>query len=1342
MRLRLKVRDYADPAHWRWVLYEGDRRVGGHIVSLDATCWQYEALTDLPFYLSWHVAPDRRAEDEARILKELGSWIGTEILGPLGDRLASHKGLVQIEISKQARELLFLPIELARVRGRLLGLSHASFTRELARPLSRGEVLERRDVPAAASGLRVLGLFSLPAGTQPLNLRRERQTLVQTVARIESLGGDAEVQVLQYGATRERVQEVLADPAGWDVVHISGHGTAGELLLEQENGDRDRMSVHDLAASLYAARDRLKLVTISACWSATPGDPASSSLGAAGLAKLTPRHAPPPGRGDNSAGDLAAALAGRLPSCAVLATRYPVSDEFAADLVAGLYDRLLGKGRPIPLALSQVLRELTGANSSPAGPGLALFSPLIFGSNAAAIFPVPVSEPSSSRERIGSGKMAGFPPPPERLVGRTAVLARASAALAPASGVPGVLLVGMPGAGKTTCALELAYTHEDAFHLLIWYSAPAEGSDTTKALTEFIVRLDWALPELKLLNALASTNRFRGILPSLSERIARSRILIVIDNVESLLSEHGAWSDSRWALLISALCAVPDGLSKVVLTSRRAPDDILSLFIQPLDPLPPDEAYLLALELPRLRALIRGEMPGIEPEAARRLAVSVLNVAQGHPLALEFADSLAARPDRLAAQLQAIELVWRHDGEQVNISSNQERRLADDPFAAPDSVDLFSGLPADEQPSPAAEYEQRLGAWTRSVAGELPPAGDTLLRLLCCLADHERIRPAVAYIWPELWNRIGFQGDAPDMADPLRVLASRGLVSVVESGDTGEEYEIHPAVVAASRAETEEAFQRETDKLAAAYWTAVMRYVAERESSAQGTSVVVLAGLSAAPHLIRLGELRSAAAALEEAIDRAPSPDTAALALPLIRWIVDSGEVPGATFVLAKVLEVTDPDDAEQELRRLLDGALARDDQTTTSLACAYLSDLLRAMGRLSEALNLAQRTARHAALAGLGPWTQLAAEGRILQIFSAMGQFDRVVATARSLIDRMAELPDRPDQPETAVAWNVRETVLDTARNAAVQLGSLDEALAFNAAIGSSMRARGATSGEQARARFNDYLPLMSMGRYVQAIDTLVDCRAAMEDADDIQGLGRVMSALAAVEDSRGAGEAAIRFERDALRYKYLAGDVLSVAVSMSNLGGYLRLNAREPKSALGHHLAAAMIFALCDAGPIERTVAEAALDVRNASPGKPPRRGLIEEAAALFIIPDAVRPTTSLAAGIHDRLDDVFTMPGTDIRALLASLSPDHGRIVSTARQLTEDIGNAVDRGYQRQSAGGEFGDYERETIADQHADLSPLTRSIGSMFEHDLAPSRQSGESELDAEVANLRNYVSDE
>ena len=81
VELRLEVRDFEDPARWRWVLTgAGGAFLADHEVRLDDGCWQFEAFTDLLGYLTWHVAPGwppamRRLtgrRDEARIVADLG----------------------------------------------------------------------------------------------------------------------------------------------------------------------------------------------------------------------------------------------------------------------------------------------------------------------------------------------------------------------------------------------------------------------------------------------------------------------------------------------------------------------------------------------------------------------------------------------------------------------------------------------------------------------------------------------------------------------------------------------------------------------------------------------------------------------------------------------------------------------------------------------------------------------------------------------------------------------------------------------------------------------------------------------------------------------------------------------------------------------------------------------------------------------------------------------------------------------------------------------------------------------------------------------------------------------
>src|SRR5262249_46244320 len=161
----------------------------------------------------------------------------------------------------------------------------------------------------------------------------------------------------------ERLREMLEEAEGWDIIHVSGHGAPGELLLETDDGSPDRVPTADLVELLKVARKRLKLVTVSACWSAGltaaeqrrrlclpgrarrgpggRGGPEAGGGGGAGDGGAGAGLPASPGGGDGGAagsggGDgaaraLAAELAGRL-GCAVLAMRYPVTDEFAIGL--------------------------------------------------------------------------------------------------------------------------------------------------------------------------------------------------------------------------------------------------------------------------------------------------------------------------------------------------------------------------------------------------------------------------------------------------------------------------------------------------------------------------------------------------------------------------------------------------------------------------------------------------------------------------------------------------------------------------------------------------------------------------------------------------------------------------------------------------------------------------------------------------------------------------------------------------------------------------------------------------------------------------------------------------
>jgi CHAT domain len=975
--LRLEAREFTDLSRWRWLLTDASGAfIADHEVRLDAGCWQFEAFTDLQGYVSWHAAPDRYAADATRIVAEAGAWVGSEVLG---DRIVAalaqaRPATVRVVVPEGAEELLFRPLGFAHANGRPLSVQDITLVMDIR---TSGGNCAPETTPGSWGGvpqggrLRVLGLFSLPEGGQPLNLRRERHALVRLIRRIAATGKAAEVRALQYGVTRDRLRDVLEEAEGWDVIHISGHGVPGELLLEITAGGPDPVSAEDLAGLLDLARERVKLVTLSACWSA-----AVTAAGQRRLLRLPVPEARAASGDGSGAGALAAELADRL-GCAVLAMRYPVDDEFAIALSGKLYDLLAEKGQPLPQAVGLTLRDLAGQARYPV---LSLAAPAIFGGAAAGLrLAAPQRRRGEDDYDTARLKMAGFPPEPGRFVGRTAVMARASAALAAGSGVPGVLLHGMPGGGKTACALELAYGHEHAFESLVWYKAPDEGMDITGALTDFALTLERDLPGFQMIHVLADDAKLAAFMPKLTELAEQKRVLIVIDNAESLLNGNGDWRDKRWGQVTGALCSHA-GLGRVIITSRRVPAgtshaiapgvsaETPRLRVEAVDALTADEALLLARELPHLRKLIYGELPGMDRDTSRRLALGVLNIAQGHPKLLELADGQAALPEQLSALVEAGDQAWQERG------------------GLPDRFFTAGEAGADGRMAAAGEdYLHVLDAWTRAVTGTLSPGERDLFWFLCCLEEPDRDRPVLEDVWPALWGRLGRDGQPPGLDQALAAVTARGLADALSLAD-GEQYSyaIHPGIAAAGRAQAGQPFQAAVDIEAAAYWDAAFNHASgEAGGGKVDTRLLVRAGLAAVPYLIRQQQWTHASNSLEAAFSRDPSRENAAAVLPAIQQI--AAHEPRAAVVLAKVLQVTDSAAAEKQLRTYLVAA-ARGDYRAASATAAQLIDLCRDSGRLAEALTLADEMAGYVRQAGLGPWIQLGDKVQRLQILTMMG--------------------------------------------------------------------------------------------------------------------------------------------------------------------------------------------------------------------------------------------------------------------------------------------------------------------------------------------------------------------
>lgn len=145
---------------------------------------------------------------------------------------------------------------------------------------------------------------------------------------------------------------------------------------------------------------------------------------------------------------------------------------------------------------------------------------------------------------------------------------------------------------------------------------------------------------------------------------------------------------------------------------------------------------------------------------------------------------------------------------------------------------------------------------------------------------------------------------------------------------------------------------------------------------------------------------------------------------------------------------------------------------------------------------------------------------------------------------------------------------------------------------------------------------------------------------------LGRTLGALADVEDARGHGDAAIRLERDSLRYKYMVEDVEGILISYHNLGDRLASHTRQPVLAFAAHLASAFVCILIGNDDIAESVEAAAND--------------LGRFGADDIMPADVAELCGLVGDI----------PGTDLPGLIERFCPDPEIAEQALRDLIAQV------------------------------------------------------------------------
>jgi hypothetical protein len=1228
--LRLEVRDFERPLRWRWLLSEEGTGtpLADHQVDLVGAPGEFAAFTDLYRYLRHYAVPDRRTSSEADIAARVGAWAGEVVLGRAvcAAIVAATPVTVRVVVPERAGFVVSWPLELAHVDGRpLAARGDVTLAYDLAPvPGSRGPG-GGPGATAGGRGLRMLAVFSLPTATSVLALRRERFELARLVRQIAARQRRrVELTVVQYGATRERLAAIAEAGDGWDLLHLSGHGGRGQFLLEKADGSPDPVDTAELVGLLAPLRGRVRLAVVSACESAAATT--AETLRWVGLEEQaqqfeqeaeTEAGAPVAGGGAETVMTGVARAAAAELGCAVVAMRYPVVDDFAIAFTEGLYERLLGvrdaqpgsRGQPLGVALARAVARAAGQEPTPARPVLSLATPVLLGGQAAGlVLEVPRGVPELDPALV---RMEAFPPEPDRFVGRAQAMARAGTVLAPGvSGLAGVLLHGMAGSGKTACALELAYRHQDSFAAAAFWQAPLADDEFGGALASLAARLEVQLGEFgfAMSDKITTMESLARFVPRLRRLLEEAGILLVLDNLETLLTPAGTWRDPRWEPLMAALTG-HGGESRVILTSRIPPAGLGSpVLALPVHALDLAGSAALARELPGLRGLLHADAGPVRADEAavaadRDLVRRVLHVVQGHPKLMELADAAAVDPALLTAQLDTAETAA---GGQVLDAFFRDGTTALD----------------------AAQFLDALATWTATTLDGLAGPARLMAQFLACLEDDDRDSFIIDATWAGLWRRLSQPGEPPDPAPLLGRLTAAALIQpdplsaedqdrpppityrmhpgiqpdsppgqdqdnpapttyrmhpgIQPDSPPGQDqdnpapttYRMHPGIAQAIHGAAT-GIQAATDAELAATWQQLFGQALQQQGGEAGR-VITRAGLAAAPYLLRLQEWDTAGHLLDQALLRYESPATIQAALPALRAIADATQAPKDLTLLARGLAGIDPAEAETLLRASLTRAVADEDFNLACSVAQPLSNLLIHAGRLREALDLADQQAEHTRRAGLGPWNQLANQAGRLQLLGLMGQHRQVLDQIQALRDQMDTLPATRAGNETAEPWSIRETILNIGGLSAQGLGEWQQLLDLNAANLASKRARGASAYEIIRTRYNDTRSLIALGRLADAERILLEAQQAHEDLDDIAGLQQVLSVRALLENTRGRPQQALELQRTAIRLAYVRPEPRDIAISHHQLAGYLQMAGADPAAARAHRLAAALLFQL----------------------------------------------------------------------------------------------------------------------------------------------------------------------
>jgi hypothetical protein len=287
-------------------------------------------------------------------LLDIGRRLGDRFLnGPAGHALAQQAAstggrVLRLAVQVDDPELADLPWETLILPGQEVPLVLQTGV-EQYRAVPVGDPL----AVSVPGPLRILAVVASPdsgGGGELLDYEAELGRILAAVDPTRRTSG-AYVRVLNWGSPHA-IRAALAEER-FHVLHISCHARPGFLVLESDTGAAEVVDAARFVRDILVPDQGVPLVVLAGCSTALTARTPTTSNGAAGEGA----------GGVSSEGERALpGLARDLLHAgvpAVVAMSAPVTDRYATDLAAGLYEELARRPEPTPLTeLSTIRRRL------------------------------------------------------------------------------------------------------------------------------------------------------------------------------------------------------------------------------------------------------------------------------------------------------------------------------------------------------------------------------------------------------------------------------------------------------------------------------------------------------------------------------------------------------------------------------------------------------------------------------------------------------------------------------------------------------------------------------------------------------------------------------------------------------------------------------------------------------------------------------------------------------------------------------------------------------------------------------------------------------------------------